>query len=31
MSDRNQKEGFRPVDGEDVLTKIRHLDVPSWN
>jgi hypothetical protein len=31
VSDGHQKEGFRPVDGEGVLKKIRHLDVPSWN
>jgi len=30
-SDRNQKENFRPVDGEQVLTKIRDLSLTSWN
>jgi hypothetical protein len=25
------KNGFRPGDGEEVLAKLRHLDVPSWN
>lgn len=31
VSDRNQKEHFRPVDGEDVLRKIRGLSLLSWN
>lgn len=30
-SDRNQKENFRAVDGDDVLSKIRGLDLSSWN
>ena len=30
-SDRNQKENFRPVDGEQVLGKIRGLSLTSWN
>jgi trimeric autotransporter adhesin len=30
-SDKNQKENFRPVDGEDVLMKIRGLNLRSWN
>ena len=30
-SDRNKKENFRPVDGEEVLRKIRELSIPSWN
>ena len=30
-SDRNQKEGFRPVDGDEVLGKLRTLEVTSWN
>lgn len=30
-SDRNQKENFQPVDGEDVLRKIRSLSLTSWN
>src|SRR6266852_2513383 len=30
-SDRNQKENFRPVDADEVLTKLRRLSVTSWN
>jgi len=30
-SDRNRKENFRPVEGEDVLGKIRGLTLTSWN
>ena len=30
-SDRNRKENFRPVDGQDVLHKIRAIPVQSWN
>jgi len=30
-SDRNKKENFRPVDGEEVLGKIRALGLTSWN
>jgi len=30
-SDRNQKENFQPVDGEQVLGKVRGLRVTSWN
>ena len=30
-SDRTRKENFRPVDGEQVLGKLRGLDIPSWN
>ncbi len=30
-SDRNKKENFRPVDGEEVLGKIRELNLTSWN
>ncbi|MBI5868027.1 MAG: tail fiber domain-containing protein [candidate division Zixibacteria bacterium] len=30
-SDRNQKENFRSVDGDEVLGKIRGLDLSSWN
>jgi hypothetical protein len=30
-SDRNQKENFQPVDGEDVLRKIGGLGLTSWN
>ncbi len=31
VSDRNQKENFKPVDGEEVLEKIRKIPVQSWN
>jgi hypothetical protein len=31
VSDRNQKENFRPVDGEKVLRKIRGFELTSWN
>jgi trimeric autotransporter adhesin len=30
-SDRNQKENFQPVDGEEVLNKIQDLSLTSWN
>ncbi len=30
-SDRNQKENFRPVDGNEVLRKIREFNLASWN
>ncbi len=30
-SDRNRKEGFAPVDGEDVLAKVRALPLTSWS
>jgi hypothetical protein len=30
-SDRNKKENFRPVDGEEVLRKIGGLSLTSWN
>ena len=30
-SDRNIKENFQPVDGKDVLRKIRGLNLTSWN
>jgi hypothetical protein len=30
-SDKNQKENFQPVDGEEVLGKIRSLELSSWN
>jgi hypothetical protein len=30
-SDKNQKENFKPVDGDEVLRKIRELGVTSWN
>ncbi len=31
VSDRNQKENFKPVDREEVLEKIREIPVQSWN
>jgi hypothetical protein len=30
-SDKNQKENFQPVEGEQVLRKIRGLNLASWN
>ena len=30
-SDKNQKENFQPVDGNDVLRKIGALSLTSWN
>jgi len=30
-SDRHTKEGFRPVDSDEVLRKLRTLEVTSWN
>ncbi len=30
-SDRNEKENFRPVDGNEVLTKIAGMNLTSWN
>jgi hypothetical protein len=30
-SDRTKKENFQPVDGEEVLKKLRTLTVTSWN
>ena len=31
VSDRTKKENFQPVDGEEVLNKLRSLEIPSWN
>ncbi len=31
VSDRNQKENFKPVDGEEVLKEIGGLGLTSWN
>jgi hypothetical protein len=31
VSDKTQKEKFQPVDGEQVLEKIRGLELSSWN
>ena len=30
ISDRNRKERFEPVNGEDVLTRLRRVPVSSW-
>ena len=30
-SDKTKKENFRPVDGEEVLKKIRGFELTSWN
>jgi len=30
-SDKNQKENFLPVNGQEVLRKIRELNLTSWN
>ena len=30
-SDKTKKENFRPVDGEEVLSKIRGFELTSWN
>ena len=30
-SDKTQKENFHPVDGEEVLGKIRGFELSSWN
>ena len=31
VSDKTQKENFQPVDGEEVLAKIRGFELTSWN
>jgi hypothetical protein len=31
ISDKTQKENFQPVDGEEVLGKIRGFELSSWN
>ena len=31
ISDRNQKENFRPIDGENLLSKICSLPITEWN
>jgi hypothetical protein len=30
-SDKNQKENFQPVEGEDVLRKLGDVNITSWN
>jgi hypothetical protein len=29
--DRNKKENFRPVDGEELLSKLRAMSIAEWN
>jgi hypothetical protein len=31
VSDKTKKENFKPVDGEEVLNKIRGFELTSWN
>jgi len=31
LSDSTRKENFRPVDGEDLLIKLRHFRLDTWN
>ena len=31
ISDRNEKENFRPIDGEELLQKIRSMSITEWN
>ena len=31
VSDKTKKENFLPLDGEEVLKKIRHIPVTTWN
>jgi hypothetical protein len=31
VSDKTKKENFRPVDGEEVLAKLRDFALTSWN
>ncbi len=31
VSDKNKKENFKAIDAEDVLRKVRDLNVTSWN
>ena len=31
VSDKTKKENFLPVDGEEVLSKLRSMETPSWN
>src|SRR5690606_31176431 len=31
VSDRNRKENFAELDGEEVLTRLREVPVSSWN
>ena len=31
VSDRNMKENFESIDGEEILQKIQHLPITKWN
>jgi hypothetical protein len=31
LSDRNRKENFLAVDGEEILARLRHIPVSTWN
>jgi hypothetical protein len=31
VSDRNKKENFRPVDGEEILSRVVSLPITNWN
>lgn len=31
ISDRNKKENFRSIDGEELLSKIRSMSIAEWN
>jgi hypothetical protein len=31
LCDRNKKENFRPIDGEQLLSKIRTMPITEWN
>jgi hypothetical protein len=31
LCDRNKKENFHPIDGEQILTKIREMPITEWN
>jgi len=31
ISDRNKKENFRAIDGEDLLARIRSMSITEWN
>jgi hypothetical protein len=31
VCDRNKKENFRPIDGEQILAKIKEMPITEWN
>lgn len=31
LSDRDSKENFHPVDPQEILNKLAHIDISSWN